>query len=276
MLDYIENIRQLPEAPNGRSSGKRIQKGGQSTTGLLEWTTESPETFREYLEAVEERLPTSGGRPEEAHTLKINGLFRQGPRTAIFYECAEPPVDLREVLLKVPKPPDSVIRGLARVIATQVRSMHVHFQIDHTALRTESFVFLSARPVDYTRPYLLDLARPASPDMYRHPEYRAEEKPSWFYQVWALMMILSEIAEWRPFDRARPGDDEGEVELLRRKLNRKRLVTSSEWKSAFSTEVFRYGFGILDADRETPETYSRWRVKRFYDELCELLLSSPS
>ncbi|KAI0452419.1 hypothetical protein F5B21DRAFT_526835 [Xylaria acuta] len=282
MLDYIENIRQQPEGPNGRSRGKRIQKGGKSTTGILEWTTESPEAFRKYLEAVEERIPTFGGRAEEVHTLKINGIFRRGPRTALFYECAESPIDLREVLLKVPRPPDSAIRALARVIATQVRSLHVHFQVDHTALRTESFVFLGARPVDYARPYLLDLARPALPDMYRHPEYRATTTTTttagdtvWFYQVWALMMILSEIAEWRPLDRAGPGDEE--LELLRRKLDRKRLVTSNaEWKSALSTQVFRHGFGILEADRETLETYSRWRIKRFYDKLCELILSGPT
>ncbi|RYC55505.1 hypothetical protein CHU98_g10706 [Xylaria longipes] len=212
-------------------------------------------------------------RPEEVHTLKINGLFRQGPRTAIFYECAESPIDLREVLLKVPKPPDSVIRALARVIATQVRSLHVHFQVNHTALRTESFVFLGGKPVDYTRPYLLDLARPALPDMYRHPEYRGDRKPAWFYQVWALMMVLSEIAEWRALY---PSENDEGVELLRRKLNRKRLVTSAEWRSALSTQVFRHGFGILEADRETLETYSRWRIKRFYDKLCELLLSGPS
>ncbi|KAH8165431.1 hypothetical protein CIB48_g2817 [Xylaria polymorpha] len=240
MLEYIENIRQQPEGPSGRSRGKRLHKGGKCTTGLLEWTTESPKTFRPYLEAVEERLPTdSGGRAEEAHTLKINGLFRQGARTAIFYECAEPPIDLREVLRKVARPSDGAIRGLARAVATQVRSLHVHFQINHTALRTESFVFLGAH---YGRPYVLDLARPAVADMYRHPEYSADRGSAWFYQVWALMM---------------------------------RLVTSTGWKSALSAQVFRHGFGILEADRETLETYGRWRIKRFYDTLCELLLTSP-
>ncbi|KAI0546730.1 hypothetical protein F4679DRAFT_587255 [Xylaria curta] len=271
MLDYIENITQLPEAPNGRSRGKRILKDGRYTKGLLEWTTCSPELLRYYLKDVEERLPTSGGRAEEVHTMKINGLFRQGYRTAIFYECEESPIDLREVLLKVPKPPDYVIRSLAKVIATQVRSLHVHFQIDHTSLRTESFVF-RGKPVDYNRPYLLDMVRQPVPEMYRHPEYRADGERAWFYQVWALMMILSEIAEWKPLDYVTPG--EGGAELLRRKLNRKRQVTSTEWKSGLHPQVFRLGFDFLDADRETLETYSRWRVKRFYDELCELL--SPS
>ncbi|KAI0445138.1 hypothetical protein F4803DRAFT_571940 [Xylaria telfairii] len=270
MLEYIENIRQKPEGPNGRSRGKRLHKGGKSTTGLLEWTTESPKIFRPDLEAVEERLPTSGGRAEEAHTLKINGLFRQGGRTAIFYECAESPIDLRDVLRKVARPSDGAIRGLAWTVATQVRSLHVHFQINHSALRTESFVFLGAH---YERPYVLDLARPAVADMYRHPEYSADRTSAWYYQVWALMMVLSEIADWAPLDGVR--ENEGEVELLRRKLDRKRVVTNTAWKSALSAQVFRHGFGFLEADRETLETYGRWRIKHFYDTLCELLLTSP-
>ncbi|KAI0865893.1 hypothetical protein F4860DRAFT_526278 [Xylaria cubensis] len=270
MLDFIENITQAPEASNGRSRGKRILKDGRSIKGLLEWTPATPDVFLHYLEAIEERIPTSGGRAEEVHTMKINGLFRQGSRTAIFYECEESPIDLREVLLKVPRPPDYVIRALAKVIATQIRSLHVHFQIDHTSLRTESFVFLGAKPVDYTRPYLLDMARSPIPEIYRHPEYRPDGELAWFYQVWALMMILSEIAEWKPLDQVKPGEESG-VELLRRKLSRRRQVTSAEWQSGLPTQVFRLGFGFLDADRETLETYNRWRVKRFYDELCELL-----
>lgn len=85
---------------------------------------------------------------------------------------------------------------------------------------------------------------------------------------------LSEIAEWAPLEEG-VGENEAEVELLRRKLDRKRLVTSTGWKSALSAQVFRHGFGILEADRETLETYGRWRIKRFYDTLCELLLTSP-
>ncbi|KAI0201213.1 hypothetical protein F4808DRAFT_460072 [Astrocystis sublimbata] len=274
MLEYIENLKQRPEGPNGRSRAKRIEKGGKCITGLLEWTPNSPEKFLNWLEAIEERLPTRDGRPEEAHTLTINGIFRQGPRTAIFYECTESPIDLREVLVRVPRPPNDVIRELARTIATQVRSLHVHFKIHHDALRTASFVFLCTRPFNYTRPYLLDLARPAFPDIYRHPEYRADGQSTWFYQVWALMMILSEIAEWLPIDSPSGTDKEG-LELLKRKLKRKRLVTSGEWKSALSPKVFAHGFGVLEADRETLETYSRWRVKKFYDELCELLLCPP-
>jgi hypothetical protein len=78
-----------------------------------------------------------------------------------------------------------------------------------------------------------------------------------------LMMVLSEIAEWRPLDRA----FQGEEELLKRKMERKQLVTSLDWKVAPTAEIFRYGFGFLEKDHHTLERYSQWDVKRFYNAL---------
>ncbi|SCO86486.1 uncharacterized protein FRV6_10613 [Fusarium oxysporum] len=102
--------------------------------------------------------------------------------------------------------------------------------------------------------------------MYQHPEYQAE-KSLWSYQVWSLMMVLSEIAEWQPLDKAFQDD----AELRSRKLERKRLATSPGWNGAMTAEIFQYGFGFLEKDRNTLEEYSEWEVKRFYDELCKLL-----
>ena len=51
--------------------------------------------------------------------------------------------------------------------------------------------------------------------------------PAWFHQVWALMMILSEIAEWKPLVK---GSAKNEEELLKMKLDRKRLVKRPQWK----------------------------------------------
>ncbi|KAI0403718.1 hypothetical protein F4802DRAFT_616362 [Xylaria palmicola] len=269
MLDQLDDIRAQHEGPNGRSRG-RWSQNGESMAGLLEWTTESPSAFREYLTAVEERIPTSGDRAEEVHTLRISGLYARGPRTALCYVCPEATTDLRAVLLKVARPSGTDCRALARVIATQVRSLHVHFQVSHTGLRAESFVFLGARRVDLARPYLLDWARPAAPGMHRHPRYEAA-RPAWYYQVWALLMVLSEIAEWRPLEQAFTS----EAELEERQMARKRFVTGPEWKGAVAGQVFRYGFEFIEGEREVLETYSRWRIKRFYDKLCELLESSP-
>jgi len=151
----------------------------------------------------------------------------------------------------------------------------------HPGLRTESFVFFgdaAAEKPDLTKPYVLGWARPPSTDMYRHPEYQADKSSLWFYHVWSLMMVLSEIAEWRPLDtcRAFQDKDKDKEELLRRKMERKQLVTKPDWKGAPTAEIFQYGLGFLEKDHHTLEGYNRWDIKRFYDKLCELLGPSPA
>ncbi len=82
------------------------------------------------------------------------------------------------------------------------------------------------------------------------------------------MMILSEIAEWRPVDRAFTDEED----LRTKKVERARLVARPEWKGAATAEIFEFGFGILlERDVHMLEKYSRWDVKRFYDKLCALL-----
>ncbi|RMD40644.1 hypothetical protein DV735_g4470, partial [Chaetothyriales sp. CBS 134920] len=252
MLNHIEKVKSNPEGPDGRSMGEWLRKDGSVDVTMLEWTSAAPKAFLAYLADVEDRIPTDGYRMEEVHTLKINGFFSQGPRTAL------PSGDDR--------------RTLSSIIATQVRSLHVHFRLHHTALRTESFVFFgNAEKPDLTKPYVLDWARPPSSDIYQHPEFQAD-RPAWFYQIWSLMMILSEIAEWQPLD----GAVQDKAELLRRGSERKKLVTNPNWKGAPTANVFKFGFGFLEKDRQTLEQYSHWHVKRFYDRLCECLAPSAS
>ncbi|KAF4443480.1 hypothetical protein FACUT_1297 [Fusarium acutatum] len=105
-----------------------------------------------------------------------------------------------------------------------------------------------------------------SPEVYQHPEYQAG-KPLWSDHVWSLMMVLSEIAEWKPLEK----EIQDHAELRSRKLERKRLVTSPGWKDAMTAEFFQFGFGFLEKDRSTLEEYSHWKFKRFYDGLCKLL-----
>ncbi|KAJ9131296.1 hypothetical protein NKR23_g11788 [Pleurostoma richardsiae] len=64
--------------------------------------------------------------------------------------------------------------------------------------------------------------------MYQHPEYQVD-KSLWFYQVWSLMMVLSEIPEWRPLD----GEGQDKAELLKKKWERKRLVMSPSIPARF-------------------------------------------
>ncbi|KAH9906991.1 hypothetical protein F4778DRAFT_608272 [Xylariomycetidae sp. FL2044] len=306
MPDQIENLKTPTGTRDGRSLVTYVRKGGAAETGLLEWTAAAPDAFRAHLAKVEERLPTGDGRPEEARTLKIGGLFsssqegRSTTTTALVYQCAprQPPVDLREVMLRLPKPSSDDRRALSLVIATQVRSLHVHFQLQHVALRTESFVFLargggvggggSAEGLDLKKPYILDWARLPSPDMYRHPAFEPRGPPQWFYQVWSLLMILSEIADWRPLDKvvvSSPdkkdgGEEEGEEDkellllLKKRVMERRRLVRSPAWKGAATAQIFDFGFAFIDFDRNILEQYSPWRIKAFYDKLCRLLAAS--
>jgi len=157
--------------------------------------------------------------------------------------------------------------SLANIITTQIRSLHVHFRLQHGALRTESFVFFgSPSQPNLTKPYVLDWGRPSSPSIYQYPDYK-EARPLWFYDVWSLLIVLSEIAEWKPVD----GAFQDEPELLKKKLERGKTVMDPSWKSAETAEIFKYGFGFLDKDRHTLEQLS-WRdIKRFYDKLCALL-----
>ncbi|RKL20796.1 hypothetical protein BFJ68_g2796 [Fusarium oxysporum] len=259
--DYVDSN---PEDPRHIGTWSR---GEHTSPGLIEWTTAVPEALKPYLATVQERIPTDENRPEETRTLVIDHLFNDGRRNALIYRCVEQPTDLRDAITRIQKPSSEDRRALGRIIATQVRSLYVHFHIHHPALRTESFVFFGDpnRP-DFTKPYILDWGRQALPEMYQHPEYQAE-KPLWSYQVWSLMMVLSEIAECQPLDKSFQDD----AELRSRKLERKRLVTSPGWKGAMTAEIFQYGFGFLEKDRNTLEEYSEWEVKRFYDELCKLL-----
>ncbi|KAK7584712.1 hypothetical protein V3481_011040 [Fusarium oxysporum f. sp. vasinfectum] len=243
MPDLVDNVDSNPEGPRQIGTWSR---GEHTSPGLIEWTTAVPEALKPYLATVQERIPTDENRPEETRTL---------------------PTDLRDAISRIQKPSSEDRRALGRIIAIQVRSLYVQFQIHHPALRTESFVFFGDpnRP-NFTKPYILDWGRQALPEMYQHPEYQAE-KPLWSYQVWSLMMVLSEIAEWQPLDKAFQDD----AELRSRKLERKRLATSPGWNGAMTAEIFQYGFGFLEKDRNTLEEYSEWEVKRFYDELCKLL-----
>lgn len=273
-------------AGNERRIVQMFHADGSGFTGLLEWTAGQPNPA--LLEGVKERIPTKGGRVEETRTLKISGIYAEKQRTAITYECSQQPVDLRQVMLEDKKPSSDDRRQLALVVVNQVRSLHVHFRICHPALRTESFVFFPAPTVgafggtggsgrpNFTRPYILDWARRPSTDVYQHPAQRAtgNDSPQWYNQAYALMIVLSEIADWAPMNA---GPFKGEGDLRDAQEQRRQLVTSPEWKNSQTGELFSYGFGFLDKDRDRLERCSHWQVKSFYDGLYELLeaMGSP-
>lgn len=176
-------------------------------------------------------------------------------------------MNLRDVLLTIEKPSGDDRGKLAAIIATQIRSLNVHFRLRHAGLRTESFIFFGdTKKPDLTNPYLLDWGRPSSPSIYQHPEYQAGEI-HWFYDVWSLMIVLSEIAEWKPVD----GTFQDANELSRKKLQRKKEVMDASWKGDRTAKIMQYGFKFLEKDRSTLESLSRKEVKRFFDRLCSLI-----
>ncbi|KAI1080582.1 hypothetical protein F5B20DRAFT_104120 [Whalleya microplaca] len=270
MSGQIKIVKSRPVGSGGRELVYWRMDNGNIHTGLCEWTTMPKETLREYVRDIKERIPTGEIRTKEVHTLEIfDGFCDEATRTGLVYRCNRRPKDLREILLKSEKFKHTLRRSFSRDIATQIRSLHVHFQLPHNALRTESFVFFfddRKHRTPCNEIWVLDWARPPSLDIYQHPEYQAD-KPAWFYQAWSLMMVLSEIATWEPLD----GTVQDKTELLRMRTERKQLLTSSDWEDPQDTKVFQFGFGVLEKDRETLEKYSHWQVKRFYDRLCDLL-----
>lgn len=147
---------------SGRLVADNIRPDGQICFNLVEWTTAKPNIA--FLAKVKERILTPG-RPEEAHIFKINEIINDSHRTSIVYDLGEEPIDLYSVLLMVPKPSSDDRRQLAYIVASQVRSLHVHFQLCHPAMRTKTFGFLptpqitNGYPVDLAKPYILDLTR---------------------------------------------------------------------------------------------------------------------
>lgn len=271
----------------GRCPATHKKLDGSTTPLLLEWVSSIPQGLAISLIQLRDELPTNQcrhRRPEEARTLRFVGLYQGGDnRAALAYELPYVPPTLRDVLTNVPKPTPSDRCTLAKLVATQVRSLHVHFRNKHMGLRTESFVFLrdpscgngptkqngaGVRELDLRNPYLLDWGRESCPSVYQHPDFDPEKK-LWYYDVWSLMVVLSEIADWKALEVRTAGD---ERELRERKMEVVRRVTSVEWKGEATARVFRYGFEFLEM--KGLERMSWGGIKRFFDRLCELLETS--
>ncbi len=270
----------------GRRLGQWTRADGQSVGVLLEWTT-SP-AASSHLSRVES-LPTDEDgdvdRPEEARTRKVEGVCIDGPRTAIVYRCPAQPLYLGDLIRNNPKPSGADRCRLACIVATQVRSLHVHFGLEHAALRPDSFAFFgssgggggggdgsgSAKPLPrLVTPYLLGWGQRslARPSIYQHPEYRPGIAV-WYYDVWALMIILSEIAEWRLVDSGK--SYVSEKDLLEKKQLRKKTVTDRAWKGPETAQVFQWGFGYIHRDSVALMQLSRQDIRRFFDKLCQFL-----
>ena len=81
------------------------------------------------------------------------------------------------------------------------------------------------------------------------------------------MIVLSEIAEWRPVN----GTSQDANELLRKKLQGKVEVTDASWKGDRTAKVMQHGFRFLESDCSTLESLGGKEVKRFFEILCSLI-----
>lgn len=271
----------------GRCPAVHQKEDGTTTPLVLEWVSSLPPGLHISLIQLRDELPTNQSRhrrAEEARTLRFAGLKEgEDNRVALAYELPYVPATLRDVLLNVPKPTPSDRCMLAKLVATQVRSLHVHFRNKHMGLRTESFVFLrdaslangakkqngaGVKGLDLRNPYLLDWGRESCPSVYQHPDFQAAGK-LWYYDVWSLLIVLSEIADWKPLEVGGVGN---ERELREKKMEVRRRVTSAEWKGEVTARIFRFGFEFLEV--KGIERMSWGGIKRFFDKLCELLEAS--
>ena len=276
MILSREQVYYTPELVDsgGRSMGISQRSDGSKVNVLLEWKMSAPADLGLRVAKALVDIPTDEdvNRPEEIRTLKFEGLFKVDEHSplALVYKCAQKPLNLRDVLLTITKPSPENRRILGGIIATHIRSLNVHFRLQHTGLRTESFIFFSDLKTPYlTNPYVLDWGRSSSPSIYEHPEYQAGQS-LWFHDVWSLMIVLSEVAEWKPVD----GTFMDPSELLQKKLQRKREVVDVNWKGDRTAKIMQHGFGFLEKDRSTLENLSWKDMKRFFDTLCNLFEGS--
>ena len=166
------------EDSGGRSMSISQRSDVSKVNVLLKWKMSVPADLGLRVAKALVDIPTDEdvNRPEEIRTLKSEGRLKvdEHSLSALIYECAQKFLNFRDVLLTIEKPSSENRRILGGIIATQIRFFSVHFGLQHTGLRTESFIFFSDLNIPcLTNPYVLDWGRPSSPGIYEHPEYQA-------------------------------------------------------------------------------------------------------
>lgn len=266
--------------PNERLVFTFRQIGGpHAMTGLWEPTTASQKEVQPVIDKVKKQLARPGGlsRPEEAQTLGIDGWVTLGSQLGLVYTFSDQyePVSLAHEMASAPRPSRKDRIDLALKLANTVRSLHVHHQMNHPALRCRSFVYLRHKVTgQYNGPFLLDWSqRPTGPNLFQHSGYddgAGETKPAapWVDQAYALVMVLSEIVAWRPLSE--PPPDVDAKELRKARATREMELKKGSWK------VFPWALErLVGRNSEYHERASHANVKWFYDKLCEEISTQP-
>lgn len=260
-----------------------------SYNGLVEWTFGPGFAgMKRNIEWAQERLPQpppdyhewgSFFREEEAKTLPIHGateeyvdplMNKRIPGLVYRWAWKTPPNTLRDIFRLIPKPPGDERRRLCQSIATQVRSLHVHFHLRHPGLRLDSFAFVgqTLNNLNSGHFFILDWARTPVDDIYRHPKWTEKEPLLWVYNVWSLLMILCDIAEWAPYSP--PIRRSTRTGMLRMKQTRMQKVRSKRWKGEKTARMFDWAFKQIEMSIEDAAKWekSHFQIKKFYDKLC--------
>ncbi|KAF2840804.1 hypothetical protein M501DRAFT_1014802 [Patellaria atrata CBS 101060] len=239
---------------------------------VFEWRPSTrPDNLVNILEYVHDEVALENDwlRPEDVYTLPIIGILEEKDRHAIAYDWPGPLLNLHDVIRKTKIPSARVRRHLASLVANKVRSMQVHHRFNHMALRTESFVFerqFDSEVPDLKHVYVLDWGRSPSPSVYQHPKYRKNES-RWYYDTWSLLMVLSEIAEWKQID----GNFQNKVELSKKRTSRKEQMIDENWTGSRTSNFFNSAFQFLELDLWTLDTLPERNIKRYYNQLCKVL-----
>jgi hypothetical protein len=270
---------------SGEDSGQRTRghfyhtDNPEPQLALFEWrSSERNRTpVKEYLKVVRDYVPT----PETSHhhprtkvrTLEYvsNIAGRATGRSAVVYRRhVHSLINLDEVF-ELPRPPSSERLRLAIAIAASIRSLHVDIGIPHPGIRAESFVFQPAgnRRWDFNHPLVLDWARVSTPNsFYHHPGLltHSHDDLPWYYDVWAFLVVLSEIVDWRRVIYSNP-----ERNIRTRKDLWRVKVTSKGWNGGSLAEVFKFALDVIMNDRETLELMSPDEIEVFFNRFCNLL-----
>ncbi|KPM45166.1 hypothetical protein AK830_g1411 [Neonectria ditissima] len=255
---------------------------GDQCPQLCEISTINPSTDDSRLANIK-RLPVydaieHASASREVRTLPVNTTYKKDTTISVAYRCPGAALDLHHTLMNHPKPSTKDRYRLARVITQQVQSLHMRHELVHGALQAGTFVFLDVNGTgaEYKKPYTMGWLSKPSP-AHRHPDYDAQGV-RWYDDVWSLMMILSEICEWKPLEvKLGKGKRPVQDKLCRWQARRKLLTQTYEWLSGDNWdnvpthEVFSYGFGFIDKPREVLDSYGPDARGEFFETLCSLL-----
>jgi hypothetical protein len=245
---------------------------------IFEWReTELDENdIAQYLSMVRDLVPTERGdglmRLNKIQTFKYLTNITNGRYSAIVYKCARSSINLSEAFDTIPKPSTSERIAIALGVAKAIRSLHVDCKLMHPSLRTESFVYVKEDDgnINLNCPFVLDWARrPRATSFYTDPRVGAVRlnELTWYNDIWALLVVISEILEWQKLD----GNSFAARGLKDAQREWKNRVKSAGWNGEAIANFFTYGLDRISQQSRFLDVVSEREITRYFNKLCDLL-----